>query len=228
MLHVDLAAGCLVLCDSGILQESGGAGYIILGVENGFEDSINESSTDSPTISCKEEWQLISGPPSPCNVHFEGDNIVINGKSNLRKHPKDKKLRIQFNDTSTTFEYPSEASLLEDDFQNISTSSEQSFSSSSDMVNVPCSSPKVSPLSGSSLASYVPSKLSLGDSFELGVTKTNCSSNVVASTKPNMQNGGGIGSINGGDQIENSDYLKPAAENDNVAWSEESIPDLLF
>lgn len=57
-------------------------------------------------------------------------------------------LRIQFNDTSTTFEYPSEASLLEDDFQNISTSSEQSFSSpSADMVNVPCSSPKVSPLS---------------------------------------------------------------------------------
>lgn len=82
-------------------------------------------------------------------------------------------------------------------------------------------------IGGSSLASYVPSKLSLGDSFELGVTKTNCSSN-VASTKPNTQNGDRNGSINGGDQIENSDYLKPAAENDNVAWSEESIPDLLF
>lgn len=79
------------------------------------------------------------------------------------------------------------------------------------------------------MASYVPSKLSLGDSFELGVTKTNCTSSNVAGTKPNMQNGGrSNGSLNGGDQSENSDYLKPAAETENVAWSEESIPDLLF
>lgn len=75
-----------------ILQESGGTGYIILGIENGVDNRINESSTDSPSISCKEDWQLISGPPSPCNVHFEGDNVLINGKSNLQKHPKEKKV----------------------------------------------------------------------------------------------------------------------------------------
>lgn len=83
------------LCDfQRILQESGGTGYIILGVENGHDNSVNESSTDAPSISCRDEWQLISGPPSPCNVHFEGDNILINGKSNLRKHPREKKVRF--------------------------------------------------------------------------------------------------------------------------------------
>ncbi len=83
---------CCCCCSQRILQESGGNGYIILGVENGVDSIVNESSTDSPSISCKEEWQLFSSPPSPCNVHFEGDNVVINGKSNLRKHPKEKKV----------------------------------------------------------------------------------------------------------------------------------------
>lgn len=85
-----------------ILQEGGGKGYIILGVKNGISDGANESSTDSPSIACTEEWQLISGPPSPCNVSFEGDNIVINGKSNLRKHPKEKKVSFTCLDSMTT------------------------------------------------------------------------------------------------------------------------------
>ncbi|XKL68342.1 hypothetical protein PGB90_003833 [Kerria lacca] len=204
-----------------ILQESGGTGYIILGIENGVDNRINESSTDSPSISCKEDWQLISGPPSPCNVHFEGDNVLINGKSNLQKHPKEKKLRIQFSDNSTTFEYPSEASLLEEDFQNILNNDDKpSMFSAPDIVMVPNSTSNEQSLSGSGLASYVPSKLSMGESFELGVTKTNCT--YVINSKINSQNDTAV------DQQENSDYLKPAAENDNVAWSEESIPDLLF
>ncbi|XP_065214060.1 uncharacterized protein LOC135841158 isoform X2 [Planococcus citri] len=185
-----------------ILQESGGTGYIILGVDNGLDNSINESSTDAPTISCREEWQLISGPPSPCNVHFEGDNVVINGKSNLRKHPREKKLRIQFNDTSTTFEYPSEASLLEEDLSSLTNG-------------------------GSSLASYVPSKLSMGECFELGVTR----SNGIITNVVNFRAADKIveNSRNTIQQNENSlDYLKPASENENIAWSEESIPDLLF
>lgn len=76
-----------------ILQEGGGTGYIILGIYNGLDNTPNESSTDAPSISCNEDWQFISGPPSPCNIQFEGDNVVINGKSNLRKQPKEKKVK---------------------------------------------------------------------------------------------------------------------------------------
>jgi len=36
-----------------------------------------ETSTDND-----DPWTM--GPPSPCNVEFENDNIIINGKSNLR------------------------------------------------------------------------------------------------------------------------------------------------
>lgn len=32
-------------------------------------------------------------PPSPCDVTFEGDNVLINGKSNLKKSPKQVKVR---------------------------------------------------------------------------------------------------------------------------------------
>ena len=92
------------------------------------------------------------------------------------------------------------------------------------------------------MASYVPSKLSMGDSFELGVTKSNCvSTSGVASTKQQQQQQPlpmRNGCVDCGDGIDDGDrdavqsedlhYLKPAPENDNVAWSEESIPDLLF
>ncbi|XP_066994193.2 uncharacterized protein bif isoform X2 [Anabrus simplex] len=77
----------------------GESGIILLG------SSADESSTDFEP----EDF----GPPSPCNVHFEGDNILINGRSNLRKEPRHLKLSIKFDDAATTtYEYPSEASLL--------------------------------------------------------------------------------------------------------------------
>nr|CAD7434262.1 unnamed protein product [Timema monikensis] len=58
-------------------------------------------------------------------------------------------LRIQFDDSLTsTFEYPSEASLLED------------------------SAPTAAPLGGGSLSSYTPSKVHLGtENFQLGITR---------------------------------------------------------
>lgn len=80
---------------------------------------------------------------------------------------------------------------------------------------------------GSSLASYVPSKLSMGECFELGVTRSNgIITNVVnlRAADKSLEN-----SRNSIQPNENSvDYLKPASENENIAWSEESIPDLLF
>ncbi|XP_065201017.1 uncharacterized protein LOC135832007 [Planococcus citri] len=201
-----------------ILQESGGNGYIILGVDSNLDNSINESSTDAPTISCNEEWQLVSGPPSPCNVNFEGDNVVINGKSNLRKHPREKKLHIQFNDTSTTFEYPSEASLLREDLSNLT----------NDLNIVPSNLISVSPnLSGSSLANYVPSTLSMGECFELGITRSNgVISNVVNFCADDKIIKNSHSTIQHNENSAN--YLKPASENENMVWSKESIPDLLF
>ncbi len=76
------------------------------------------------------------------------------------------------------------------------------------------------------MGNYVPSKLSLGDSFELGVTKSsNCTNGSAPPGPPKVaaaQNG------TASDQLDSADYLKPAAETENVAWSEDSIPDLLF
>lgn len=70
----------------------------------------NGEETDG-TGSGEEDWD----PPLTCNVRFIGDNILINGKSSLKKEPRPSKLRIQFNDEATTlFEYPSEESMSEE------------------------------------------------------------------------------------------------------------------
>lgn len=50
--------------------------------------SADESSTDGDADGMGEadEWGMVcSDPPSPCNVVFEGSNVIINGRSNLRK-----------------------------------------------------------------------------------------------------------------------------------------------
>ncbi|XP_014259131.1 uncharacterized protein LOC106672315 isoform X2 [Cimex lectularius] len=88
-----------------------------------------------------------------CNVRFVGDNILINGKSNLKKESKENKKKIQFNDDATVmFEYPSEESLKEE-------------VTSPNALNSPL------PLGGPNLSSYTPSKTVGQDSFELGVTR---------------------------------------------------------
>jgi len=48
-------------------------------------------------------------------VQFEGANIIINGRSSIQKKPKSQKLNISINEATTTFEYPSEASVLATD-----------------------------------------------------------------------------------------------------------------
>ncbi|XP_017760512.1 PREDICTED: uncharacterized protein LOC108551020 isoform X2 [Eufriesea mexicana] len=80
----------------------GDGGIIVL------DATLDASSTDDA------EWELPGGPPSPCAVSFFNDNVLINGRSNLSRSPRNHKHRIQFDDTATrTFEYPSEASMLE-------------------------------------------------------------------------------------------------------------------
>lgn len=40
-----------------------------------------------------EDWMLsLNGPPSPCDVYFENDNILIDGKSSISKQPKRQKV----------------------------------------------------------------------------------------------------------------------------------------
>ncbi|XP_055390496.1 protein PF3D7_1417600-like isoform X2 [Condylostylus longicornis] len=78
------------------------SGFVLLG------DLSLETSTDPD-----DSWTM--GPPSPCNVEFENANIIIDGKSSLRFRSRDGSLRVQFDDTLTsTFEYPSESSLLDE------------------------------------------------------------------------------------------------------------------
>lgn len=84
------------------LPKPGESGFVVLG------DLTLETSTDPD-----DSWAM--GPPSPCDVEFANANIVINGKSSMRnKTSRDSKCKIQFDDSLTsTFEYPSETSLLE-------------------------------------------------------------------------------------------------------------------
>ncbi|XP_051167133.1 uncharacterized protein LOC127285260 isoform X2 [Leptopilina boulardi] len=75
-----------------------------------LDATLDASTTD------ESDWEISGGPPSPCDVSFLNDNILINGRSNLSRQPRNHKHRIQFNDEATrTFEYPSEASMLEGD-----------------------------------------------------------------------------------------------------------------
>lgn len=60
-----------------------GEGGIIL-----LDSGIEESSTDGDC----DDWTL--DPPSPCDIVFEGDNILINGKSNLSRIPKQRKVSL--------------------------------------------------------------------------------------------------------------------------------------
>ncbi|XP_071451269.1 uncharacterized protein bif isoform X2 [Hetaerina americana] len=99
-----------------------------------LRDSTRGESTDDDDEEDDEEdatdafgW-VSSDPPPPCNVHFEGDNVLINGRSNLRKNSAaallassgpspggSRKLHITFNDEATkTFEYPSESSFMDE------------------------------------------------------------------------------------------------------------------
>ncbi|XP_018904897.2 uncharacterized protein bif [Bemisia tabaci] len=162
----------------------------------------NDNENESDAFACEEVTR--------CSVTFIGDNVLINGKSNLKKHAKREKLRIQFKDETTTYEYVSESSLLED-------------LSPSPIPTCGQSSPSVPSVIGnvSSLSSYTPSKAQLGNQdFQLGVTRASSAvhSTVNVPSSPAQS-----------DQSKTeSDYLKPAEDNETLTWSEGQSADLLF
>ncbi|KAF5298231.1 hypothetical protein FQR65_LT09742 [Abscondita terminalis] len=115
--------------------------------------SIDESFTD------EDDWMLsLEGPPSPCDVVFVNDNVLIDGRSSLSQKHKKSKMKLKFVESvPEIFEYPSEASLLDELLQ----SPLRDTSSVSVVPNI----------SGSSLANYIP-KAGTTEDFQLGITRS--------------------------------------------------------
>nr|XP_033321735.1 uncharacterized protein LOC117217933 isoform X1 [Megalopta genalis] len=200
----------------------GDGGIIVL------DATLDASTTDDA------EWELAGGPPSPCDVSFFNDNVLINGRSNLSRTPRNHKHRIQFDDTATrTFEYPSEASMLEGESSVDGETSgpvEQSapISNKTSSTNSTTSMPALLG-GGGGLASYTPSKVDLtSEGFELGVTRAVSSTPVPApstttttpATTPSTEQ------CRTENEIGEIDYLKPAQ--DAGAWGSETTGDLLY
>lgn len=63
------------------------------------DGSVIVSSFDSQYLTDDSDTEsYLRDPPSPCDVSFLNDNILINGRSNLSRSPKNRKvIRIQCN-----------------------------------------------------------------------------------------------------------------------------------
>ncbi|XP_050506409.1 uncharacterized protein DDB_G0284459 [Diabrotica virgifera virgifera] len=113
--------------------------------------TILESFTDED----EEILRSLEGPPSPCDVTFINDNILIDGKSSLSQKTKKAKLKLSFvEDGPEVYEYPSETSMMLDDSPVLSP------------VQLGHTVPN---LSGSSLANYTPKST---ESFQPGITRS--------------------------------------------------------
>ncbi|CAL4102582.1 unnamed protein product [Meganyctiphanes norvegica] len=183
---------------------SADSGYVIM---PGFYEGRQDSSTDGddpddPGIDYLDSRPGV--PPAPCGISFNGEGVIINGRSNLQRQPRNKRLNISFDDSLTrTFEYPSENSLLED---------------SSEGHGGPVS-PDTSDAPGTGgLASYTPSKIQMDSEFKLGVSRTT-PINPPASTP-------GPPAVT--ERPEEEEYLRPADESETVMWSSGSTSDMLF
>ncbi|XP_015113629.1 uncharacterized protein LOC107038841 [Diachasma alloeum] len=193
----------------------GDGGIIVL------DATLDASTTD------EGDWEMSRGPPSPCDVLFTNDNVLINGRSNLIRTPRNHKHRIQFDDDATrTFEYPSEASMLEDDASGETSATghgddHQSAVSNKSTCSSSTTGNSASPiLGGGGLASYTPSKVDLtSDGFELGITRsvhpTTCGSGQQWETRESTTDG----------KIEGQEHL---GESHDAAWGVEATADLLY
>ncbi|XP_044259865.1 uncharacterized protein LOC123008228 [Tribolium madens] len=124
--------------------------------------SIGESFTDED----EEILRSLEGPPSPCDVTFINDNILIDGKSSLSQKTKKAKMKISFVEMGPEiYEYPSESSLLIDDVSTSPTPLAQMRHSVPSLTGT------------SSLANYTPKST---EEFQPGVTR---SVQIVQSTK---------------------------------------------
>ncbi|XP_058055886.1 uncharacterized protein LOC131207291 [Anopheles bellator] len=165
------------------LPKPGESGFVVLG------DLTLETSTDPD-----DAWAM--GPPSPCNGEFANAYIVINGKSSMRnKTSRSNKFKIQFDDSLTsTYEYPSETSLLEtngfddadsgsgpDNFGGAATDSGLLSHTNKLLSSVP--------LGSAPFASYTPVKAAIDTTFELGVTRTPSPSAASTASSTGSSNG---------------------------------------
>ncbi|XP_031840810.2 protein phosphatase 1-binding protein bifocal isoform X1 [Nomia melanderi] len=198
----------------------GDGGIIVL------DATLDASTTDDA------DWELAGGPPSPCDVSFFNDNVLINGRSNLSRTPRNHKHRIQFDDTATrTFEYPSEASMLEGE-SSVDGETSGSVEQSAPVTNKTSSTNSTTSMptllgGGGGLASYTPSKVDLAsEGFELGVTRAVCSTPTPASTSISATTAPSTQQCQPENDIGEVDYLKPAQ--DAGAWGSETTGDLLY
>ncbi|KAL6265096.1 hypothetical protein P5V15_005186 [Pogonomyrmex californicus] len=139
--------------------------------------------------------------------------------------------RIQFDDTATrTFEYPSEASILEGETSSVDGETSGSVSGSAGEPHSTPSNNKISSttsssttsmpslLGGGGLASYTPSKVDLtSEGFELGITRA------VPMVLPASATTTTTGQTENASEVE---YLRPAQ--DAGAWGSETTGDLLY
>uniref|UniRef100_A0A2M4A4N5 Putative cell wall protein iff7 n=1 Tax=Anopheles triannulatus TaxID=58253 RepID=A0A2M4A4N5_9DIPT len=174
------------------LPKPGESGFVVLG------DLTLETSTDPD-----DAWAM--GPPSPCNGEFANAYIVINGKSSMRnKTSRSNKFKIQFDDSLTsTYEYPSETSLLETNgFDDADSGPESAggagtFTSDNGLLSHSNKLLSSVPLGSAPFASYTPVKAAIDTSFELGVTRTpSPSAASTASSTGSSSNGSHTASSN--------------------------------
>lgn len=66
------------------LLQVGDGGIIVL------DATLDASTTDD--LEWDAEWVRSAGPPSPCDVSFLNDNVLINGRSNLSRTPRNHKV----------------------------------------------------------------------------------------------------------------------------------------
>ncbi|CAA9999131.1 unnamed protein product, partial [Nesidiocoris tenuis] len=168
-------------------------------IEDGHVSADGSDSEQVQQAWEKKSWQntntMIFNFSSRQTVpdYIENDGISSTNRTSSKAR------RIKFDDEATTlYEYPSEDSLIED----------QPMSESPTPRSPPLPN---SPLGGATLQKYTSSKSPTPTGFELGVTST-------ASVLPPPQHSTGLTA----QQPSDSDHLKPADLDQEMAWSQET------
>ncbi|XP_040160869.1 homeotic protein female sterile isoform X2 [Anopheles arabiensis] len=197
------------------LPKPGESGFVVLG------DLTLETSTDPD-----DAWA--AGPPSPCNGEFANAYIVINGKSSMRNKTSrsNNKFKIQFDDSLTsTYEYPSETSLLEETngFDGVDNGTDTNGASAfADNGLLSHTNKLLSsvPLGSAPFASYTPVKAAIDTTFELGVTRTPSPS--AASTASSTGSNGSLTSAS--NHSSNSHHSATSASSSGSSEKKQHLP----
>lgn len=169
--------------------------------------------------------------PQPCGIIFIGENVVV-GRGSLLVN-RNKRLTIQFNDNATeTFEYPSESSMMEDNYtsQSCSPVPYQNCNKTPDLTVINSTSATTSLrnntiLGGSnsgSLASYKPAFLNTKEpGFELGISR-------LTKSEDKVRQSSSINANNDDTHEDEFSMIKPANPKETASWSSSTALDLLF